>query len=164
MIDALKRHPQCEDVYRCLVFKEIRILYIKDPSPKGFVFTRRRRRTTTTMWSSLRATFATRDAAKNNTLILAWRSHFVFIMLKRCCVRCIILRTYRLYEPCFTACTHSSGLLFRLLWFVFCPMARTSQKLVCVLRVVYGPPHVFNSAMNMALKRVLGQIMGLVVV
>ena len=33
MIDALKRHPQCEDVYRCLVFKEIRILYIKEPSP-----------------------------------------------------------------------------------------------------------------------------------
>ena len=26
MIDALKRHPQCEDVYKCLVFKEIRIL------------------------------------------------------------------------------------------------------------------------------------------
>ena len=24
MIDALKRNPQCEDVYRCLVFKEIR--------------------------------------------------------------------------------------------------------------------------------------------
>ena len=33
MIDAFKRHPQCEDVYRCLVFKEIRILYIKEPSP-----------------------------------------------------------------------------------------------------------------------------------
>ena len=32
MIDALKRHPQCEDVYRCLVFKEIRIVYIKEPS------------------------------------------------------------------------------------------------------------------------------------
>ena len=35
MIDALKRHPQCEDVYMCLVFKEIRILYIKEPRPKG---------------------------------------------------------------------------------------------------------------------------------
>ena len=65
MIDALKRHPQCEDVYRCLVFKEIWIPYIKEPSPKGFVFTRRRR--TTTTQSSLRATFATRDAAKNST-------------------------------------------------------------------------------------------------
>ena len=28
MIDALKRNPQCEDVSRCLVFKEIQILYI----------------------------------------------------------------------------------------------------------------------------------------
>ena len=68
MIDALKRHHQCEDVYRCLVFKEIRILYIKEPSPKGFVFTRRRRTRTTrrrrTTPSSQRATFATRDAAK----------------------------------------------------------------------------------------------------
>ena len=33
MIDALKRNPQCEDVYRCLVFKEIWILYIKEPGP-----------------------------------------------------------------------------------------------------------------------------------
>ena len=33
MIDALKRHPQCENMYRCLVFKEIRILYIKESSP-----------------------------------------------------------------------------------------------------------------------------------
>ena len=33
MIDALKRHRQWEDVYRCLVFKEIRILYIQEPSP-----------------------------------------------------------------------------------------------------------------------------------
>ena len=66
MIDALKRHPQCEDVYRCLVFKEIRILYIKEPSPKGFVFRRRRRTTTTTttMRSSPWATFAMWDVAK----------------------------------------------------------------------------------------------------
>ena len=65
-MDALKRHPQCEDVYRCLLFKEIRILYMKEPSPKGFVFTRKRRRRTTP--SSLRATFATRDVAKKIAL------------------------------------------------------------------------------------------------
>ena len=34
-MDALKRHPQCEKVYMCLVFRKIRIFNIQDPSPIG---------------------------------------------------------------------------------------------------------------------------------
>ena len=34
-MDALKRHPQCEKVYMCLVCRKIRIFNIQDPSPIG---------------------------------------------------------------------------------------------------------------------------------
>ena len=35
MIDALKRHTQCEKVYMCLVFRKIRIFNMQNPSPIG---------------------------------------------------------------------------------------------------------------------------------
>ena len=49
-MDALKKHPQCEKVYMCLVFRKIRIFNIQDPSPigLGLVFTRKTTTTTTT--------------------------------------------------------------------------------------------------------------------